>query len=176
MQISQTLNWPLIIHEEQQMSRIAFHQIPKDMLAGLMRTEDTLSQLEWIDTRTLELVRYYISALNGCAYCLDMHYKEALHHGEQPERLHAIEHWASLPFYSEQEQGLLRWANVCVTKQAEDSEKQAAFRQLREHYDEAQIAWLTLVISQLAQWNLLVKAFGFSAGHYQPEHHQPEQQ
>ncbi|ASP39239.1 hypothetical protein CHH28_11375 [Bacterioplanes sanyensis] len=148
------------------MKRITFQQIPSAMMAGLMGTEETLRQLDWIDTRTLELMRYYISEINGCAYCLDMHYKEALHHGEQPERLHALRHWAAMPFYSDVEQCLLRWVEACVVGGSE-SDKQAAFEQLKQHYDNEQIAWLTLVISQMGQWNLLVKAFGFAAGHYQ---------
>lgn len=149
------------------MNRISFQQIPAEMMASLMHTETLLKQLDWADIKLFELMRYYISQLNACPYCLDMHYKEALHHGETPERLHAVIHWHSLPFYSDQERALLRWVDCCVTKTVSEADKQQAFELLLSHYDRAQIAWLTLVISQLAQWNLLVKAFGFEAGHYQ---------
>jgi len=146
--------------------RISYRQVPGELLGAMMQIEHYLGQ-SGLDVKMLNLMRYYVSQLNNCAYCLDMHFKEALAGGEELVRLHSVGAWRDTDYYSRQEQALLAWAET-VTRLDKQAEQQTQeFDELRRYFSLKQIAQLTLAVTQINSWNRLVKAFHFRPGRYQ---------
>lgn len=150
-------------------TRIPFPSIPKPIIAAMMGVETYVNNAGF-DARLLELIRFRVSQLNQCAYCLDMHFKEAVAAGEDVQRLYSAAVWKETNYYSEQERAVLEWAES-VTSPAVDADQQAKFEKLQSFYEQAQIADLTMAIIQINAWNRLARAFGFEAGSYQVGQH-----
>ena len=91
--------------------RLSFGELPSKMIEAVLAVESYVNNCGF-DTRLLELLRYRISQLNGCAYCLDRHYKEGIHAGETAMRLYSLPVWEETPFYTERERAALRWADA----------------------------------------------------------------
>ncbi|MCD8521407.1 MAG: carboxymuconolactone decarboxylase family protein [Saccharospirillaceae bacterium] len=153
------------------MNRIPFNQIPQGLMACMMQTEEYLKNLTGSTYAQLELMRYYASVLNGCAYCIDMHFKEATAAGESALRLYSAPVWRETRYYSAQEQALLHWTEVTTQINTAEDERQQAFELMQNHFSKEQIADLTLAIVQINSWNRLAKNFGFPPGSYQPGQH-----
>src|SRR5262245_5341031 len=120
-----------------------------------------------LDARLLDLVRFRVSQINGCAYCLDMHSKDLRAAGEPEHRLYALNAWRETPFYNDREQAALAWAEA-VTLVGEDHVPDEVFRQAREHFSEEELVNLTLAIVAINGWNRLSIAFRAVPGSYQP--------
>ena len=118
-----------------------------------------------IDYKLLELVRLRVSQINSCAYCLDMHYKEAIHAGETPLRLISVSAWRETSYYSPQEQAALAFAEVLTHMPAEEH-SDAIHDELNKYFTKEEIANLTMAIIQINSWNRLTRSFGSVAGHY----------
>lgn len=115
----------------------------------------------------LELVRTRVSQINGCAFCLDMHTKDARAAGETEQRLYGLSAWREAPYYSERERAALAWAEVVTLisqTHASDEEYEAA----RAQFSEAELVKLTMAIIAINGWNRLSIAFRTEAGKYQP--------
>lgn len=123
-----------------------------------------------LGTRLLELMRLRVSQLNGCAYCIDMHYKEAIAAGEQDLRLYSLSVWHATSFYDEKENAVLAWAEA-VTLLTEDKITNELFEKMRRIFTQEQLANLTLAVVQINSWNRLAKSFGFEPGHYKTSKH-----
>ena len=146
--------------------RISYQQLPAGLIDAMREVERYLGQTA-IEQKILVLMRFYVSQLNTCAYCIDMHFKEALALGEEHIRLHSITSWRDTDYYSEREQALLAWAES-VTKLNKSTEQQdEAFNALKLYFSLQQIADITLAISQINAWNRLMKSFLFIPGRYQ---------
>src|SRR5690554_2721532 len=89
--------------------RIKLSQISTEHTNLLMQTENYIKK-SWIPTQLMELVKFRVSQINGCAYCLDMHFKEAIHHGGSEKRLYSLSAWRDCPYYSEKETMVLDFA------------------------------------------------------------------
>lgn len=144
-------------------ARIALTEIPKALMASMMRTEAFLEELEF-DKKLLELIRLRVSYINGCAYCVDMHYKEALNNAEKLHRLYSVPQWKETSIYVEKEKACLEWAEY-VTAPTKFSNEQELFENLLSHFDKEEIANLTMVIIQINAWNRLMKSFGIEPNH-----------
>ena len=120
-----------------------------------------------LDHRLLELVKMRTSQLNGCAYCLDMHDKDARAAGETEQRLYLLDAWREAPFYSERERAALEWTEA-VTLVAQDHVPDEAFSRVREHFSEGELLDLTIAIIATNGWNRLNVAFRPEVGSYQP--------
>lgn len=152
------------------MTRVNFNQIPEQLMANMLQTESYINGLNIMSVKQLELMRFFVSQLNGCAYCIDMHFKEALAAGESEQRLYSVLVWKDTNFYTESERAMLQWAES-VTLLNENTElQQQYFMDLMEYFSIEEVANLTLVIVQANSWNRLSKPFGFEAGTYQPNH------
>jgi len=147
-------------------TRIEFEDMPPALLTGVQTTEKYLSSID-IDLQLLELVRYYISQKNGCAYCLDMHFKEGLASGLTDQKLHSVALWCEAPFYSEKEKAVLRWVECAMAPNPPEGEAQKAFSSMEALFTKGNIANITLAIAQMNVWNIIAKSFGFVAGSYQ---------
>lgn len=118
-----------------------------------------------LDIKLLELIRIRVSLINSCAYCLDMHYKEAIHAGESPLRLISVSAWRETPYYTPQEQAVLAFAETLTHMPAEESSERI-HDELNQYFSKAEIADITMAVIQINSWNRLVRSFGPVPGHY----------
>lgn len=150
-------------------ARIGFSEIPPQLIECMMATERYLKQCGF-RLNLLELIRLRASQLNGCAYCIDMHYQEAVAAGETPLRLYSLPVWRATSFYSDEERAVLDWTEAVTLLPEERLSGLLADTMLR-FFDKTALANLTLVIVQINAWNRLMKAFDIEAGHYRPGAH-----
>ncbi len=107
----------------------------------------------------IELVKMRASQINGCAYCLDMHSKDARRQGETEQRLYVLNAWREAPFYSERERAALAWTEH-LTRVSVDGAPPEAYDRLANVFSQAEIANLTLLIGMINLWNRLAIGSG----------------
>lgn len=115
----------------------------------------------------LELIKLRASFINGCAYCVDMHTKDARLAGETEQRLYAVAVWREAPFFTPRERAALAWTDA-VTDVARTHVPDEAYEEVKEHFTEPEIANLTIAIITINGWNRLAIAFKQAVGSYQP--------
>ena len=125
--------------------------------------EPMLAAEAYLKTSTLEpllrdLIKMRVSQINGCAYCLHMHSRDARSAGEREERLHLLPAWRESSLYSERERAALGWTEA-VTRLAETGAPDAEFEALKAHFTEEEIVKLTLVIVTINGWNRINVGF-----------------
>ncbi|GCE07581.1 carboxymuconolactone decarboxylase family protein [Dictyobacter aurantiacus] len=120
-----------------------------------------------LESSLIHLVDMRASQINGCAFCLDMHAKDARAEGESEQRLYLLSAWREAPFYSERERAALEWTEA-VTLVAEDHIPDEVYERVRPHFTDKELANLTLVICTINAWNRLNVAFRTPAGSYRP--------
>jgi AhpD family alkylhydroperoxidase len=121
-----------------------------------------------LDHRIRELVRIRASQLNGCAYCVDMHSKDARAIGETEQRVYALAAWRETPFYSDRERAALAFTEV-VTLVADNHVPRAAYDAVAEHFTPDEVAALLCLIVTINAWNALsVATRAWVPGSYQP--------
>jgi AhpD family alkylhydroperoxidase len=119
----------------------------------------------------LTLIKFRVSQINGCAYCLDMHSKDLRAAGETEQRLYLLDAWREAPFYSERESAALAWAEA-VTRITEGHVPDEVFKEARSQFSEEELANLTLAVVAINGWNRLSIALRAVPGTYQPQVHQ----
>ncbi len=145
-------------------TRIDLHQMPKGLLEGLIKTELYLKK-SGLDLKLIELVKYRVSQINKCGYCLDMHHQEALALGESELRLHTLIAYKECPYFEDHEKLALEFAeNLTLTSETEVDDR--LYARLKKYYPEEQIFMLTLVITQINAWNRINKTVGAVPGSY----------
>ena len=120
-----------------------------------------------LDERLLHLVRLRASQLNGCAYCIDMHWKDLRALGESEQRLASLDAWRECPYYSERERAALAWTEA-ITWIAEGHAPQETFDAARAQLSERELCDLTLAVATINAWNRLSIAARLVPGAYQP--------
>ena len=120
-----------------------------------------------LEESLLHLVRLRASQLNGCAYCIDMHWKDLRALGDSEMRLAALDAWRESPFYTAREGAALAWTES-VTFVTRDHLPDALLATTREHFSEKELADLTLAITTINAWNRLSIAARLVPGTYQP--------
>ena len=150
-------------------ARINFNEIPKNLMLSMMTVENYVND-SGFESKLLELIRFRVSQINECAYCIDMHYKEAIAEGETPQRLYSIATWQEAPYYNDKEKSMLAWAES-VSLPHRSSDQQSIYNNLLNHISQQDIANFTLAVIQINSWNRLAKSFGFEAGQYQVGQH-----
>ncbi|MGJ8647746.1 MAG: carboxymuconolactone decarboxylase family protein [Marinomonas colpomeniae] len=153
------------------MPRVPFENIPESLMSCMMQTEKYINSLNIIDESFMEVLRYRASVINQCAYCIDMHFKEAAAAGESELRIYSSSVWKETTFYSESEQALLEWTESVTLLNDTSEQRQESFTNLSKHFSQDDISNLTLSVMQINSWNRLVKSFGFEAGTYQVGQH-----
>jgi len=153
------------------MPRVPFENIPENLMSCLMQTEKYIKSLNIIDESFMELLRYRVSLINQCAYCIEMHFKEAVAAGESELRVYSSSVWKETNFYNESEQALLAWAESVTMLNDSTDQRQQSFANLSKYFNQDDISNLTLSIMQINSWNRLAKSFGFEAGTYQVGQH-----
>lgn len=153
------------------MSRIPFENIPKSLMNCMLKTEQYVKSLDIIDGSFMEILRYHVSTLNKCTYCIDMHFKEAVAAGESELRVYSSSVWKETNFYNGVEQALLTWTESVTLLNDSADQRQQSFINLSQYFSHDEIANLTLAIVQINAWVRLAKSFGFEAGAYQVGQH-----
>ena len=115
----------------------------------------------------LNLVCLRASQINGCAYCIDMHWKDLRAAGEGEQRLYGLDAWEESPYYSDRERAALAWTDA-VTNIREGHAPDDVYEQVRQFFSEKELADLTLAITAINGWNRLNIAARTVAGTYQP--------
>ncbi len=115
-----------------------------------------------VEPRLMHLLKLRASQINGCAFCIDMHVKEALDDGEDPQRVHLLAAWRESPLYKERERALLAWTEA-LTLLPQTGAPDADYARMREHFSEAEIVHLTAAIGMINFWNRW--AVGFRSQH-----------
>ena len=147
-------------------ARIELREVNPKVLQLLLAIERHLHGSS-LGSRLQHLVKMRASQINGCAYCLDMHAKDARADGESEQRLYALDAWQETPFFDERERAALEWTEA-VTRVAETHVPDDVYERVRGHFTEEQLIDLTLAITNINAWNRLNIAFRTVAGNYRP--------
>lgn len=120
-----------------------------------------------LEPALLHILKLRSSQINGCAYCIDMHWKDSRAAGEPEHRLYALDAWRESPFYTERERAALAWCDA-LTRISETHAPDEVFAKVREHFDDKSLADLTWAIAAINAWNRMAIAFRAVPGKYQP--------
>jgi AhpD family alkylhydroperoxidase len=120
-----------------------------------------------LDRKLLDLVRMRASQINGCAYCLDMHSKDARANGETEQRLYGLEAWRETPYYSTRERAALEWTEA-LTLVSETHVPDDVYERVRAQFSEDELAHLSLAVVAINGWNRMNVAARTVPGDYVP--------
>ncbi len=120
-----------------------------------------------LEQSLLQIIRIRASQINGCAYCIDAHTKEARAQGETEQRLYALDAWRETPFYTDRERAALAWTEA-VTLISIDHVPDEVYDQARQSFSEKELVDLTLALALINTWNRLSISFRSVPGLYQP--------
>lgn len=120
-----------------------------------------------VDPTLMHLLKLRSSQVNGCAFCIDMHWKDARAAGQSEIRLYGLDAWRESPYYTERERAVLAWTEA-LTLVAETHAPDAEYAAMREHFSEKEITDLTWAIAAINAWNRIAIAFRATPGEYQP--------
>ena len=145
-------------------ARIDLMQVNPGILKAMFGLERQVRQ-SGLDHRLLDLVRMRASQINRCAYCLDMHSKDARADGETEQRLYGLDAWRETPYYSARERAALEWTEA-VTLVADTGVPDDVYERAREQFSEDELVHLTLAVAAINGWNRLNVAARTVAGGY----------
>ncbi|SEW25087.1 carboxymuconolactone decarboxylase family protein [Chitinophaga arvensicola] len=120
-----------------------------------------------VEASLLHLIYFRVSQINGCAFCLDMHAKDARAEGETEQRLHMIAGWREAIVYTDRERAAFAWAEALTTIHQHEV-PDAVYEELRNHFSEEEIVDLTIAVTTINSYNRINIAFRTPGGHYQP--------
>ena len=120
-----------------------------------------------LDRPLFELVKIRASQINGCAYCIDMHTKDARRAGETEQRIYALNAWRETPYFTDRERAALEWTEA-VTRVADTHVPDEIYERVKTQFDEAEVVALTFAIVVINSWNRLAISFRPPVGSYQP--------
>jgi len=140
-------------------------RIPLDKFASanfkaLLALSNSVKQSS-LGERLVELIKLRLSQINGCGFCVDMHWRDLIRQGVQPRHLNALAVWREAPFFSERERAGLRWAEI-VNDQPHSDASGEEFALVREHFSDAEIAELGYTVAAIKGWNMLNRSLRLS--------------
>lgn len=147
-------------------ARLDYTKARPESLQTLLKMEG-YAKKSGLDPKLLELVKIRASQLNGCAYCLDMHTKDARAMGESEQRIYLLNAWREAPFYTEAERAAIALTEA-VTKISDNGVPEELYEQVRKHYDEGQYVDLLMAINTINCWNRMAISTNMVPGAYQP--------
>lgn len=149
--------------------RLNFNEAAPAATRAMYGLEGYIRKSTSLEPRLLELSRLRASQINGCAYCIDMHTKDARATGETEQRLYAVSAWRHAPFFSERERAALLWTEH-ITLIGQEDVSDEVYREVGQHFSNAELIDLTIAIIAINGWNRLAIAFRAVPGQ---EHAQP---
>jgi AhpD family alkylhydroperoxidase len=147
-------------------SRIAFAKVAPGAYRAMLGLEEYLHQ-SGLEQPLLDLVKLRASQVNGCAYCIDMHWKDLRALGESEQRLYGLDAWEESPYYSDRERAALAWTEA-VTNLRDGHVRDEVYEDVRKHFSEKELADLTFAVAAINAWNRLAISARTEAGKYQP--------
>lgn len=149
--------------------RIAYHEASPQAVRPLRDLEEYVRNCG-LEPGLIELVKLRASQINGCAYCIDMHTKDARARGESEQRLYAAAVWEETPFYNDRERAALAWTEA-VTEVSSSRVPDSVYELASKHFTEKELIDLTMAVIAINSWNRLAISFRAVPGTYQPGKH-----
>ncbi|MEI4509223.1 carboxymuconolactone decarboxylase family protein [Sphingopyxis sp. CCNWLW253] len=131
--------------------RMNIFQAAPDAMKAMLAVEASF-ETSGLEHGLIELVKLRASQINGCAFCIHMHVKDAVKHGENDMRIHLLSAWRHSPVFTDRERAALNWTEV-LTRVAKSHAPDADFELLKAHFSDKEIAYLTVVIGAINFWN-----------------------
>jgi AhpD family alkylhydroperoxidase len=138
-------------------ARINYAQLAPTAFRNLYQLSAGLRR-DLLGHRLVDLVMLRVSQINGCAYCIDMHWRDLIKLDADPRHVNALAGWREAPFFDERERAALEWAELTTGVPHTDPSDEA-FARLRKHFSDEEIAELGFVIVTITAWNLLNASF-----------------
>lgn len=145
-------------------ARLDYQKASPNVVKAMMGLEAAIHRTG-LEAGLLELVKMRASQINGCAYCLDMHSKDAMARGETAQRLFGLDAWREAPYYTDRERAALEWTEA-VTLVAQTHAPDEAFEVVKAQFSEEEIVNLTLAIVAINGWNRFAIGFRGVPGEY----------
>ena len=137
--------------------RMNYYQAAPDTVKAMMALENQI-QSSGLEQSLIDLVKTRASQINGCAFCIDMHSRDARKRGETEQRLYLLNAWREAPVYTDRERAALAWTEA-VTLIAETHAPDDVYNEVRAHFSEAETVNLTTLIGAINAWNRLAISF-----------------
>jgi AhpD family alkylhydroperoxidase len=147
-------------------ARIDARKYAQDAQKAMLALETYLADCS-LEHSLIHLLKMRASQINGCAYCIDMHSKDARALGETEQRLYELDAWRETPFYTEKERAALAWTEA-ITLVSQTHVPDSVYEEVRKHFSEKEIVDLTFAVSTINAWNRLAVALRAVPGHYRP--------
>ena len=146
--------------------RIDYLRVARDGYQAMAGLEKYLHQCG-LEESLIHLIKLRASQINGCAYCIDMHWKDLRSIGETEQRLYGLDAWEESPYYTDRERAALAWTEA-VTNIQKGHAPDELYEEVRKQFTEKELADLTFAIATINAWNRLVIAGRAVPGAYQP--------
>jgi len=146
--------------------RLDYQKAAPDALKAMLGIEKYAAN-SGLEYSLYELIKTRASQINSCAFCLDMHTKDARKAGETEQRLYALSAWRETPFYTERERAALAWTEA-VTEISKGGVSQELFEETSKHFNEKEMVDLTMAVIAINGWNRLAISFATVPGTYNP--------
>lgn len=143
-------------------TRINIHEKGQNALKALFGIGAYLKK-STLAPELVELILFRVSQINKCAYCLDMHYKDARSKGETEQRLYGLSAWEESPYYTEKERAAFAWAEAVT---AAIIIPETLHAEIREHFTDEEVIDLTITVTTINTWNRINHAFANEPGTY----------
>ncbi|KCV81189.1 hypothetical protein ATO10_13449 [Actibacterium atlanticum] len=143
-------------------TRIDHFAVAPDALNAVLQLENYVSQKSGLEPRFIHLIKLCASHINGCAYCVDMHVKEARKDGFNEQWIALVNVWREAAIYDAKERALLRWTDA-LTRLGEGGAPDDVYAELQAHFTEFEIVNISVAIGTINTWNRL--AIGFRTPH-----------
>lgn len=146
--------------------RLDYNETDPKAIKGMLELEKYVAG-SGLEVSLYELVKLRASQINSCAYCIDMHSKDARKAGETEQRLYALSAWRETSFYSERERAALAWTEA-MTLISENDMADSLYEEVQKHFSEKEHLALTMSIVAINGWNRLAIGFRKEPGSYNP--------
>lgn len=147
--------------------RLNYQKVAPEALKPMIELEKYVAT-SGLERSLYELVKTRASQINGCAYCLDMHTKDARKAGETEQRLYVLSAWRETSFYTPRKRAALAWTEA-VTQISHEGVSEELFKVTSQHFEEKELVALTMAIVAINGWNRLAISFGTIPGSYEPK-------
>jgi AhpD family alkylhydroperoxidase len=140
-----------------QQARLPYFQLAPKAFQGLYNLSNAIRK-DLLGARLVEVVYMRVSQINGCAFCVDMHWRDLVKQGMDPRHINTVAAWRESPYFTERERAALHWAEM-VTAIPQRDPSDDDFAALRAHFSDEEIAELGFAIATINAWNLLNVSF-----------------
>ena len=133
--------------------RMNIFQAAPDTMKAMLAVEASFENSS-LEHSLVELVKLRASQINGCAFCIHMHVRDALKHGESDMRIHLLDAWRESPLFTDRERAALNWTEK-LTRIGKTHAPDADYERLKAHFDDKEIGYLTAAIAAINFWNIV---------------------